>query len=250
MWLLPAALQALQHPYFSVGIRSVSQLVVRPALRERIQNASIALAAAAAAEQGAAGGRIAAPSPGAMHKAKPCEGRTSLAGSALPPTRRPHAAAESSLPALRGLVSGAAAAAEILPGNPLRRLVQLRQAGGGGWSAAGPPHPRGVPYLADSGYSSVRNAQYRPGASSAAAAHGLALLALQLGAAAALEGSTETPTKAFLAAQQRAACEGDSLDEFVPGGAPAPISGVVAAAPSASLQALTRRFRLAQQQKV
>ena len=256
----PTAVQALQHPFFCVGIRSAPQLAAGPALRERIQAASAALAAAAAAgaSPSGAGGKgrqqgqgQSQPSPsGREGGLPPTAALPTPAG--LPPSKRLYLAAEGSLPALRGLAAagaaaGAASSASTAPraaapeaGDPLRRLAQLRAGGrgpppglaaqpqrlGGAPAAAGP----GAPYI-----SSVRSARYRPGVAGAAP-----LPVRHLGAGSGLEGSTETPTKAWLAWQQPG---GDSLDRFLPEGAAGEAS--FGPAPKAGTQtrvALAQRF--------
>ncbi len=259
----PTAVQALQHPFFCVGIRSAPQLAVGPALRERIQAASASLAMAAAAG-GSAGGTSAAGSKGRQQAQ--VQGRPNLAcvpGSAvpgtaalptpagLPPSKRTYAA-EAGLPALRGTLPAAGLAVAQgtgapEAGDPLRRLAQLRGGGGrapppglgsqqarqGGASAGA---ATGAPYL-----SSVRSARYRPGVNpELTARQGPAPLALGRQGAGALEGSTETPTKAFLASHQV-----DSLDRFLPEGTPeAPFA---AATPGAGLKAVSQpRVALAQ----
>lgn len=240
----PTAVQALQHPFFCVGIRSTPQLAVGPVLRERIQAASAALAAAAAGG-GSPGGASVAGSKGRQQGQG--QARPSLAGvpgSAVPatatlptpagqPPKRMYAAADAGLPALRGALPAAGVAAAPAAalagtgapeaGDPLRRLAQLRAGGGraplpgmatqaarqGGVSGA---VPTGAPYL-----SSVRSARYRPGVNpELVARQGPAALAVGRQGAGVLAGSTETPTKALFAREQA----GDSLDRFLPEGAP------------------------------
>lgn len=248
----PTAVQALQHPFFCVGIRSAPQLAVGPALRERIQAASAALAAASAAAGGSSGGGASASSKGRQQQGQAPGSAAAPATAALPtpaglpPAKRTYAVADAGLPALRAAFPAAgpsppamlgAVAAEA--GDPLRRLAQLRAGGTqvappglaaqpgrqGGTSAAAAV---GAPYL-----SSVRSARYRPGVNpELAARQGPAPLAVgRPGAAAAPEGSTETPTKACLARQQAA----DSLDRFLPEGAPE--SPAAAASSAAGLKA-------------
>lgn len=252
----PTAVQALQHPFFCVGIRSTPQLAVGSVLRERIQAAGAALAAAAAAGGSPGGTTSVAGSKGRQQgqgQARP--GLAGVPGSAAPataplptpagqPPKRMYAAADAGLPALRGAppAAGAAAAPAVVlagtgapeVGDPLRRLAQLRAGGGraplpgmatqaarqGGVSGAA---ATGAPYL-----SSVRSARYRPSVNpELAARQGTAALAVGRQGGGVLAGSTETPTKVFLAREQA----GDSLDQFMPEGAPG-MPALEAAAPS------------------
>lgn len=245
--------QALQHPYFCVGIRHAPQLA---GLKGRIQAASAALAAANAAGGGggaAPGERRGAPGaalgcrdkqpPQQQQQQKPQ--RASLAGGGLPPISRPRGAEEGSRPEV------CAGGLPPLGGctDPLQRLAQQRLAAGGGRQPLpqacvqpGAGTAAGSPYLAGSVLSNVR---YRPGVNSAAVKPAC-VARLAAAPAAAQEGSAGTPTKAFLARQQ----EADSLDGFLPGGAPGGTPGPPAAAqaPNASpgrRLALASRFRQA-----
>jgi hypothetical protein len=275
----PTAVQALQHPYFCVGIRSPPALA-GAALRECVQLASASLAVApGSGAAGLSGGS-------ALHRAKQQQQQqqqraaassstsstssiSSVGLAALsshnpaPPSlvKRPHAAAaESSLPAV---VSESPTAGEgPASGDPLRRLVQLRQAvaaGGGkqlpGSQVAGSACAAPPPYQLRSTYSSVRAARYRPGvnpdgAASAKGPQGAPLLQPGLrqqqraaaarggaGAGLAAPASTDTPTKAFLARQQQLADSGggagrklDTLDSLFPDNSPSSHAGMPLAA--------------------
>ncbi|PSC74122.1 CMGC RCK MAK kinase [Micractinium conductrix] len=168
----PTAVQALQHPYFCVGIRALPTQMACAALKERLAAAARGGACVAkprqqeqaqqqqqqqqhTAPRRSVAGSLASSSESPVVLA-------AVAASPLPPPppglplgKRASLVAEGSLPALRAVLppvppaatasmthAAATTAEGGAPGDPLRRLAQLRQAAGGGKQ-----QPAGQAYL-------------------------------------------------------------------------------------------------------